>query len=222
MRWAVWMLLLVLPGWTPSAAAQSGKAEAISIAKAYIDDHNGHDLDAVMAHYHPDATFQLNMGRPLVRGLAAIRELERFDAVARSLLLPYGWDAVPVGGRWEVRVAGVVENSEIFSALGLHIVIAVPQAPVFQLQDGRIIHSEQPPLRAECLAIIQEGFSKTAKWISETRSPLAPALLDGAWLRLEPALLGAIAQQIGAWRAASGWSPKPSDMRACGRIDDEA
>ena len=222
MRCAVCMLVLALTGWMSSVAAQSDKAEAISIAKSYIDAHNGHDLDAVMAHYHPDATFQLNMGRPLVRGLAAIRELERFDAIARSLLLPYGWDAVPVGGRWEVRVAGVVENSEIFSAVGLQIVIAVPQAPVFQLQDGRIIHSEQPPLRAECLDIIQEGFAGTASWIAETRSPLAPALLDGTRLRLEPALLSAIAQQIRAWRAASGWSPKPSDLRACGRIDDDA
>jgi hypothetical protein len=200
------------------AVAQTSATEAIALAKTYIDTHNSHDLDAVMKLYHPDATFQLSMGRALVKGEAAIRELERFDAVAGSLLVPQQWSARPDGKGWLVSVDAVIENSRIFSALGLHIVIARPQAPVLRFENGLISQSTQPPIRAECLSIIMSGFQQTALWLQQSRSPLVPALLDAGRLRLEPATLPIIAEQLSLWRQSSGWAPPVSGLRACGTI----
>jgi hypothetical protein len=129
------------------ATAQTTPDAAIAAAIAYLDDHNRHDLAATMAHYSADAAFQLNMGRPRVTGVPAITELERFDAIASSILIPFGWSAValPQGQGWAVSVKGVLEHSRIFSAVGLPIVVAVPIAPVFHIREGRISYSHQPP-----------------------------------------------------------------------------
>jgi hypothetical protein len=211
-------LAALLIGLGAPATAQTSAPEAIALAKTYIDTHNSHDLDAVMKLYHPEASFQLSMGRALVKGEAAIRELERFDAIAGSLLVPQSWSARPDGKGWRVSVDAVIENSRIFSALGLHIVIARPQAPVLRFENGLITHSEQPPLRAECLSLIGAGFQQAAQWLQQRRSPLAPALLKDGRLRLEPATLPIIAEQLSAWRQSSGWAPPVSALRACGTI----
>ncbi len=197
------------------AAAQTSAPEAIALVESYLDAHNAHDLAGTLAHYHPDASFQLNMGRPLVRGRSAIAELERFDAVAESMLLPFGWSAAHDGKGWAVSVRGVIENSRIFSALGLDIVMAVPNAPIFVLKDGLIVQAIQPPLQAACLLPIQNGFTALATWLNATASPLAPTLTKEGRMVLKPELLPAIIEQIGRWRAASGWAPAPAQLRAC-------
>lgn len=201
-------------------AAQTTPQAAIAAVQAYLDDHNRHDLVATLSHYDPQADFQLNMGRPLVKGIAAITTLERFDAIAGSTLLPFGWSAAPLkdGKGWAVSVRGVLENSRIFSALGLHIVVAVPEAPIFHLEGGKITYALQPPLQAACLAPIQQGFAAFAVWLETQASPLAPVLLNNGRLVLEPATIPAIIEQLGRWRLASGWSPAPAQLRACANL----
>ncbi len=214
-------LLLALALASP-AAAQTTPEAAIAAAIAYLDDHNRHDLAATMAHYDEGAAFQLSMGRARVAGLVAITELERFDAVAGSILVPFGWSAtrLPDGKGWAVSVKGVLEHSRIFSAVGLPIVIAVPQAPVFHIRDGRITYSHQPPLQSACLAPIAAAFTGLAKWLTDTASPLAPALLKEGRLDLQPATLPVIEAQLARWRQASGWSPTPAQLRACAKLPD--
>ncbi|WP_416906994.1 MAG: hypothetical protein ACMVO5_07995 [Polymorphobacter sp.] len=203
-------------------AAQPTPEAAIAAATAYLDDHNRHDLAATMAHYSEDAAFQLSMGRERVTGLAAITELERFDAVAGSILIPFGWSAtqLPEGQGWAVSVKGVLEHSRIFSAVGLPIVIAVPDAPVFHVKEGRITYSHQPPLQAACLAPIGAAFAGLAQWLKDSASPLAPALLKDGRLDLQPATLPLIEAELTRWRQTSGWSPTPAQLRACARLPD--
>ena len=197
------------------AAAQTSGIDAITRAQAYHDTHNRHDLAATMAFYAPDATFQLNMGRELVKGRPAITELERFDAIAGSILFPHGWRARRRGDSWAIHVDGVIEHSRIFASLGLHIVIAVPEAPVLILKDGQIIHINQPPLRPACTGQIVAGFTALAQWLQATHSPLAPALVAQGRLVLKPEMLPAVIEQMTLWRAATGWTPDAAQARAC-------
>jgi hypothetical protein len=212
-------LLLALLLASP-AAAQTTSEAAIAAAVAYLDDHNRHDLAATMTHYDDGAAFQLSMGRPRVTGVSAITELERFDAVAGSILILFDWSAtaLPDGQGWAISVRGVLEHSRIFAALGLPIVVAVPDAPVFHIRAGRITYSHQPPLQPACLIPIGAGFAGLAKWLEATASPLAPALLKEGRLDLQPATLPLIEAQLVRWRQASGWSPTPAQLRACARL----
>lgn len=207
---AMLALLLAAP-----AMAQTSEAEALALALAYHDTHNRHALAATMALYAEDASFQLNMGRALVKGREAIAELERFDAVAGSILMPFGWRAERQGDSWAVHVAGVIEHSRVFSAMGLDIVMAVPEAPVMVLRGGRIVHVNQPPLRVECSRQIVAGFAALAGWMTTAGRPLAPVLMADGRLVLRPELLPALIDEAGQWRAATGWQPEPAAARAC-------
>jgi hypothetical protein len=208
----VWRLGLALLFAAP-VAAQTTAAEAIALAHGYHDTHNAHDLTATMAFYAPDARFQLNMGRPLVNGVAAITELERFDVIAASMLFPYHWRAEKAGETWLIHVDGVIESSRIFTALGLPVVVAIPEAPVLILQDGRIVHVNQPPLRPACTSQIIAGFSALAKWLANDVT--TKALVENGRLVLTTATLPRIVDRIGAWRAASAWRPDAAQVRAC-------
>jgi hypothetical protein len=213
MRW--WLeflpaLLLAVP-----ALAQASEVEALVLAKAYHETHNRHAMASTMDFYAPDASFQLNMGRPLVKGRSAIAELERFDAVAGSILLPYGWRAERQDDGWSVHVTGVIEHSRVFSAMGLDIVMAVPEAPVLILREGRIIHVNQPPLKTECTSQILSGLTALAGWLQAEGRPLASLLVVDGRLVLKPELLPAVLGEAAAWRAATGWHPDPSQVRAC-------
>ena len=209
------LLAAFLLGLAAPVSAQTTEAQALTLAQAYHDTHNRHDLAVTMAFYAEDATFQLNMGRPQVRGRAAITELERFDAIAGSSLFPHGWRVERQGARWAIHADGVIEHSRIFESLGLPVVVAVPDAPVLILEQGRIVHINQPPLRAACTGEIVAGFTALAKWLETSASPLAPALVAEGRLVLKPELLPVIISQVSLWRARSGWSPDAARRRAC-------
>jgi hypothetical protein len=208
----IWLLWLALTFAAP-VAAQTTAAEAIALAHRYHDTHNSHDLAATMALYAPDAEFQLNMGRPLVSGAAAITELERFDVIAESLLFPYHWRAEKAGETWLIHVDGVIESSRVFSALGLSVVVAVPEAPVLVLRGGQIVHVSQPPLRPACTDQIIAGFSALARWLENDGR--ANALVEKGRLVLTTETLPQILDLIGVWRTATKWHPDPAQVRAC-------
>jgi hypothetical protein len=208
----VWQLGLALLFAAP-VSAQTTAAEAIALAQRYHDTHNGHHLAATMGFYAPDARFQLNMGRPLVSGVAAITELERFDVIAGSMLFPYNWRAEKAGDTWLVEVDGVLESSRIFTALGLPVVVAIPNAPVLILRDGQIVHINQPPLRPACTSQITAGFSALAKWLASDVN--MKALVNNGRLVLTKDTLPRIIDLIGVWRASSAWRPDAAQVRAC-------
>jgi hypothetical protein len=196
----VWPLGLALLFAAP-VAAQTTAAEAIALAHSYHDTHNCHDLTATMAFYAPDARFQLNMGRPLVNGVAAITELERFDVLAGSTLFPYHWRAEKSGESWLIHVDGVIESSRIFTALGLPVVVAIPEAPVLILQGGRIMHVNQPTLRPACTGQIIAGFSALAKWLENDVA--TKALVQNGRLVLTTETLPRLVDLIGIWRTGA-------------------
>jgi hypothetical protein len=214
-RWRLGLALL----FAAPVAAQTTEAEAIALAHRYHDTHNAHNLAATMAFYAPDARFQLNRGRPLVNGVAAITELERFDVIAGSMLFPYNWRAEKAGETWLVHVDGVIESSRIFTALGLPIVFATPEAPVLILQHGRIVHVNQPPLRPACTGQIIAGFSALAKWLENDVT--AKALVENGRLVLTTETLPRVLDLIGVWRTASKWHPDAAQVRACAAARSE-
>jgi hypothetical protein len=199
--------------------AEETEEGAIAAAKAYLAVHNEHDLERVMKFYAGDATFQLSNGRELISGRENIRELERFDAIAMSTLIPFGWSAQETTQGWEVSVRGVLENSTIFSAIGLNLVVAKPERPVFLMRNGLIQHSEQPDLLPACQRAALAAFYGVAKWLAERNDPRLPGLVSNGRLKLEPHLLPIVAQLITEWRNSTGWSPNTKEVWDCGSVD---
>jgi len=198
--------------------AQLTEEGAIAAAKAYLAVHNEHDLERVMEFYAEDATFQLSNGRALISGREQIRELERFDAIAKSTLIPFGWSARETPKGWEVSVRGVLENSSIFSAVGLNLVLAKPERPVFLIRNGLIQHSEQPALLPACQQAAMTAFDSVAKWLISRKDPRAPGMVINGRLKLEPYLLPAVAQLITEWRITAEWSPTTMQVWECGSV----
>lgn len=193
--------------------------DAIAAAKAYIAQHNAHNLEIAMECYAPEASFQLSNGRAFILGRENIRELERFDAIAQSTLLPFGWSARKIDDLWAVSVQGVIENSIIFSAIGLKIVVAKPEKPVFLIHNGLITHSEQPSLLPPCQTAAFAAIAGVGKWMVENNDVRAKGLLDEGRLKLEPHLLPLVAQLISEWRIKTGWSPSVGQITGCGSVD---
>ncbi len=203
------------------AHAQTSSAEAIAIARSYIEAHNAHDLSRTMAFYHPQASFQLSFDRGLKTGTEEIQFLERFDAIAQSAVFPFGLAAYQTGGFWQVTARGVVENSIVFSAMGMKIVIARPAKPIMQIRDGLIVHMEQPPIAEACLKVAREAISGASKWLVESGDPRSEGLLENDMLNLQPHLLPLIAQVIEHWRVATHSQPNMQDVVRCGTVADE-
>lgn len=122
-----------------SGSERADERDARTIVESYIAAQNRHDLAAVMAHYATDAVFLLNSGRPPVTGKPAIERLERFDIYAASTLQPFGLTFARDGDGWTVSIAGVIENSAVFSAMGMVIVRTQP------VRDGFVIRPDQEP-----------------------------------------------------------------------------
>lgn len=216
---AALMSCLLGVGALPPSSAQTTAEEAVSLAETYVDAHNAHELDRVITLYSPQATFQLSFDRGLFTGHAEIRGLERFDVIAGSAVFPFGLQARQVGERWHVSARGVVEYSRVFSAMGMKVVTAWPQKPIMQFQDGLIVHMEQPPVAAACLAIAQEALSGASSWLTANADPRAEGLVnDAGLLDLKPHLLPLIADLIKEWRLVTSSSPDPAQLRECGTV----
>jgi hypothetical protein len=196
-------------------AQNIGTAEPEAIVERYLELHNTHQLNAVMELYAPDATFALNMGREPVQGRDAIRELERFDVYAKSTVQPHGLTYERRGSGWAVHLAGVIEHSDVFSALGMVIVRAEPTRDAFVISDGFIRLVTQPEIKAACRKIAGTGFAAMTKWLVETGDPRAPDVAPAGKLRLVPGTIPLVVSAITDWRRAAGWAPDPAEVRQC-------
>jgi len=177
--------------------AQTNDAEALALVQTYLERHNEHNLDGVMALYAEDAVFTLSMGRGDVTGKAAIRELETFDVLASSFLAPFGLVLRQEGDAWSVDIAGVLESSDVFSAAGLPIVIAEPVRAGFVLRNGKILKVKQPEIRPACRMAIVKAFSALATYLTDTNDPRAALVLNTSGrLNLTPQTLTLVIQLL--------------------------
>lgn len=210
------ILALLIPA--PEINAQSSASEAIAIARSYIQAHNAHDIEGTMAFYHPEATFQLSFDRGLKSGTTEILALERFDAFAHSAVFPFGLAAYGEDSVWHVTARGVVENSMVFSAMGMKIVIAKPTKPIMQISKGLIIHMEQPPVDQACLKIARDAITGASDWLVENDDLRIHGLTENGVLSLKPHLLPLIADVLRNWRLSSNSQANASDVLKCGTI----
>lgn len=212
---AVLAILLAAPGIAVPAAAADPVDSAVRRVAAYVRAHNAHDVDAAMRFYAPDATFQLSGGRQKVRGLAGIRELERFDAVAGSHVVPEGYSARRDGRDVRIGIRKVVERSRVFAALGLATVTTLPEADAFLVRDGRFLAVVQPTIRPECTRVAMAGIGGAIAWLRDRRDPRRAQLVDGEAPRLTTGTIPQWVAVIGEWRRATGWRPDPGDVAGC-------
>lgn len=212
------LALVVLALCASLAAAQSSEEEALAIVLAYIDAHNAHDLGSTMAFYDSRATFELSYGRGVATGHEEIEELERFDVIAGSQLYPFGVTAAQSGDFWEVEARGVVEYSDMFSAMGMGVAIALPKEPIMRLRSGKVARMVQPPLAPACLRIARQALEGTSRWLVERNDPRREGLMEGQALILEPHLLPIVAQLLREWRVVTQTRPDASDLRKCATV----
>ena len=202
-----------------SAQAQETAADALALVKRYIELHNSHDLESVMALYAENAVFYLSMGRPAVHGRDAIESLERFDVAAQSTLYPQEIRAERDGDFWRVHLGGVIEHSEIFEAAGVSIVMAQGIESGFVLRDGKIVELRQPDLEPACTEIVAAALRETAAWLVSVGDPRRTTLVANGFLRLTPTTIPAVVQALRDWRGATKTAPAPVAMSACARFD---
>jgi hypothetical protein len=210
-------LAAVLAAAAPAAAQQSAE-EARALVDRYILVHNAHRADEVLAMYHPDAEFHLSMGRGVVAGRDEIARLEYFDAAAGSTLYPQALTARPEGGGWVVGFAYVIEYSEIFSAMGLKIVLAEGLERGFVFEDGLIRAVYQPELVQACLEVMGPGFVALLAWLRDTADPRAATLLEDGALQFTEATAPVLAETITDWRRATGWGPTREQAFRCAQV----
>ncbi len=173
--------LAVAAPWTN---AQTSAKEAVALVDSYIKTHNDHSADATLAYYAPDADFHLSMERGLVSGIEHIKRLEYFDAAVGSTLYPQNLSARLVAGRWHVGFDYVIEYSDVFSAMGLRIVLAEGLETGFILKDNAIQVLFQPDLYPACTAVMASGFRNLLQWLGSSGDPRAPVLLPTGSLNL--------------------------------------
>ncbi len=203
----------------PAAAAPDDEAAARAVLAAYFTAHNRHALDEVMALYSDAAGFTLSMGRGTVTGRPAIRRLELFDAMAGSDLHPVGVTLARRDGDWHVDMAGVLESSAIFRAMGLAIVRTLPIRSTMVIRAGQIIAVVQPELPAGCTRNMATGLAALATWLRTSRHPLADLLLVDDRVQLREANITELIIAINAWRAETHWQPDPADVARCAGAD---
>ncbi len=196
-------------------ASTNTQEHVAELVERYLHLHNTHQLNQVMELYAQDAVFVLSMGREPALGREAIRELERFDVYAQSTVQPYGFTYERRGNGWAVHQQGVVEHSDVFSALGIVIVQTQPTRDAFIIVDGQIAQITQPELKPACRSIAFTGFSGLVAWLMETRDPRAPDLVSKGRLQLVPGTIPVIISAIADWRRATGWAPDPKAVRDC-------
>lgn len=191
------------------------EAAARQLIATYIAAHNAHRIDEVMALYAEDAVFRLSSGRPPVHGRTAIRELELFDVAAGSHLAPYGVSFSRNGTGWAVHIAGVIEHSAIFSAIGLETIRTEPVVKGFTLVDGRIAEVIQPEFRPACTSVASSAFGLFNAWINTANDPELSLLQRDGRLRLEADNIALFIKTLGKWRSESGWSPDAAMVIDC-------
>ena len=212
---ALWLAISLTPA---SAAAQSEDAVRAMVAQ-YFAAHNAHRLDEVMAFYADTASFTLTMGRGTVVGKPQVRNLELFDAMAGSVLHPFGASFEKREDGWHMHLAGVLESSSVFRAMGLHVVRTQPIRSTFVIRDGRIISVIQPELVAGCTRTMLAGLGELTKWLTASKSPLADILLLNGRLNLRETNVAEAVLAINDWRAQTGWQPVPADVAQCAGAD---
>ena len=170
-----------------------------------------------MAFYADDATFVLNGGRPAVHGAANIRELEAFDAVAGSHVVPIGLKSVEDGGNVVVSLRQVVEHSRIFAAAGLDTVTTEPIDRAFVIRDGKFELVAQPEFNPACRDAVFPAISGAVAWLKKSGDARAETLTKGGKLQLNAQTVAVLAEAIGDWRRTTGWTPNKDQVKLCAR-----
>jgi len=212
---ALWLALAA----GPLAAKTETEASARAVATLYFAAHNAHRLDDVMALYAENPRFTLSMGRGTVVGKAAVRNLELFDAMAGSVLHPFGASFEAHENGWHMHFAGVLESSSIFRAMGLDIVRTQPIRSTIVIQDGRVTAIVQPELIAACSRTMAKGLGALTDWLKASQNPLGDILLRDGRLDLRATNIAETIAAINAWRTKTGWRPEPVGVTQCAGTD---
>ncbi|MBC7520876.1 MAG: hypothetical protein H7268_07255 [Sandarakinorhabdus sp.] len=218
-RWRIVLALWLGFATGPLAAAAETEASARAVAARYFAAHNAHHLDDVMALYAENSRFTLSMGRGTVVGTASLRNLELFDAMAGSVLHPFGASFEAQEDGWHMHLAGVLESSSIFRAMGLYIVRTQPIRSTFVIRDGHITAVIQPELMPACSRTMVHGLDALTDWLKSSQNPFGDILLHDGRLDLRATNVAETIATINAWRAKTGWQPEPADAAQCAGAD---
>lgn len=225
-RFRRWWRVPLLAALVTASAASAGEhdrsaRDAARLVQAYLRAHNAHQVDRALRFYDRNAIFRLSGGRPPARGLAAIRALESFDAVAGSHLVPAAIGYAVDGNDVRVSIGVVVEHSRVFAALGLDRITTLPQSAAFVVRDGLIVDVTQPTFKPACLRAVGSGMKAFIAWMKEHDDPRLASLSHDGAPTLNVDTIPAWVAGLRGWRAASGWRPRPDDAADCARPESE-
>ena len=200
----------------PSTAPSAPEQRALDVVRRYLTAHNQHDVAAASGQYATDAHFTLSGQRGVVKGRAAIAELERLDGALGSWLEPVGLRTRVRGEDVIVTFDRVLEQSGIADALGVPLIVADAVDEAFVVRRDRLQRVAQPPFAPACARVMQAGFRGLSDWLRDRKDPRSASLLraDGSIVLTAgtaPVWIAAARE----WRRVTGWAPATEELLAC-------
>lgn len=219
MRVATLLGILCWP-FTALASNQSIEKDALILVKEYIEAHNNHDIPLEISYYDEDAVFILSGNRGRATGHEEIRKLLEFDVAASSNIKPFGLRSESIGDAVvRIDLAGVVEHSDIFRALGFGTVTTDPLKGAFFIRHGKIIEARQPEFRAPCAEELAGGMGLFTGWLKTDLPDIHSILVPNGEFLIRADLIPTWLDALVDWRKATGWAPDDGRVAECSALD---
>lgn len=168
--------------------------EPVDVVQTYLELHNSHDVDGVMALLSSEIEFEL-CGVWTKRGKVAIRELEEFDATTDSYLALEGFE---LDGNI-VSCRGV-ERNEWFRLAGLSE--ARYRRCAFTVE-GEMIVRLLAQYEDESAQTIADGLHAITQWAQKHRPETLGELMPGGSFRYGQSAAKAWLSLLDEWRRSA-------------------
>jgi non-heme chloroperoxidase len=184
--------------------------------QAYLKAVNEHDAERAVAQFAADGEMHLLQNR-VAKGYDALREVERFHEVARPSVRPEGLHVFREGDSIRVSMMRNVEQSLVFTAMGLPRVTTLGLDEAFRVRAGQISLARQPEFTPACQALMSAAMQGASQWLNDRQDPRRQRLLPNDRLRMDADTVAEWIEVLAQWRDSGLWSPDAQQVEACAR-----
>ncbi|MGA0844662.1 MAG: alpha/beta fold hydrolase [Arenicellales bacterium] len=197
-----------------SADVESFVTPLPGAVRRYLEAVNQHDAKQAVAQFATDGEMHLLQNR-LARGHDALLEIERFHEVAQPLVKPEGLHVFREGDSIRVSMIRNVEQSRVFTAMGLPQVTTLGLDEAFRVNQGKISLARQPEFTPACQALMSAAMGSAIKWLNSQQDVRRSRLVPDGRVRMDADTVGEWITVLNQWRLSSVWTPDVKQVRAC-------